>query len=157
MEPVSRVSKGMRWAEGCSRQWCRRQGEGEGVGAVSFCSDIVHLGSGFITGEVSESHSIVSDRLQPYGLYTVHEARILEWVLVPYSRGSSQPRDQTQVSHIQADSLPAEPQGKPKNTGMGSLSLLQRIFRTQESNRGLLRCRWILYQLSYQGSPQLVS
>ena len=35
----------------------------------------------------------------------------------------------------------------------GYLSLLQRIFLTQESNRGLLQCRWILYQLSYQGSP----
>ena len=45
-----------------------------------------------------------------------------------------------------------EPQGKPKNTGVGSLSLLQGIFPTQESNRGLLHCRWILYQLSYQGS-----
>ena len=33
-----------------------------------------------------------------------------------------------------ADSLPAEPQGKSKNTGVGSLSLLQRIFPTQESN-----------------------
>ena len=32
----------------------------------------------------------------------------------PFSRGSSQPRDRTQVSHIGADSLPAEPQGKPK-------------------------------------------
>jgi len=35
--------------------------------------------------------------------YTVHgilQARILEWVSVPLSRGSSQPRDQTQVSHI---------------------------------------------------------
>ena len=53
---------------------------------------------------------------------------------------------------LQADSLPAEPQGKPKNIGMGSLSLLQRIFPTQESNRGLLCCRWILYQQSYQGS-----
>ena len=35
---------------------------------------------------------------------------------------------------------------------MGSLSLLQWIFLTQESNQGLLHCRWILYQLSYQGS-----
>ena len=35
---------------------------------------------------------------------------------------------------------------------MGSLSLLQGIFPTQELNRGLLHCRWILYQLSYQGS-----
>ena len=35
--------------------------------------------------------------------YTVHEilqARILEWVAIPFSRGSSQPRDQTQVSCI---------------------------------------------------------
>ena len=54
---------------------------------------------------------------------------------------------------MQADSLPAEPQGKPKNTRVGSLSLLQWIFLTQESNWGLLHCRRILYQLSYQGSP----
>ena len=51
---------------------------------------------------------------------------------------------------LQADSLPAEPPGKPQNTGVGSLSLLQWIFLTQELNRGLLHCRWILYQLSYQ-------
>ena len=37
---------------------------------------------------------------------------------------------------LQADSLPAELQGKPKNTGVGSLSLLQWIFLTQESNWG---------------------
>ena len=37
-----------------------------------------------------------------------------------------------------------------QNTGVGSLSLLQRIFPTQELNWGLLHCRWILYQLSYQ-------
>ena len=71
----------------------------------------------------------------------------------PYSRGSSQPRGQTQVSRIAANSLPAEPQGKPKNIGVGSLSLLQWIFPAQELNRCLLYCRWILYQLSYQGSP----
>ena len=35
---------------------------------------------------------------------------------------------------------------------MGSLSLLQGIFSTQGSNPGLPYCRWILYQLSYQGS-----
>ena len=54
---------------------------------------------------------------------------------------------------FQADSLPAEPQGKPKTTGVGSLSLLQWIFPIQELNQGLLHCRRILYQLSYQGSP----
>ena len=53
---------------------------------------------------------------------------------------------------FQVDYLPSEPPGKPKTTGVGSLSLLQRIFPTQEPNQGLLHCRWILYQLSYQGS-----
>jgi len=37
---------------------------------------------------------------------------------------------------------------------VGSLSLLQGIFPTQGSNSGLLHCRWILYQLSHQGSYQ---
>ena len=37
---------------------------------------------------------------------------------------------------------------------MGSLSLLQGIFPTQELKQGLLHCRWTLYQLSYQGSPR---
>ena len=54
---------------------------------------------------------------------------------------------------LQVDSLPVEPQRKPKNTGVGSLSLLQGIFLTQESIWGLLHCKQILYQLSYQGSP----
>ena len=54
---------------------------------------------------------------------------------------------------LEADSLPAEPPGKPKNTGVGSLSLLQRIFPTWELNRDLLQGRQILYQLSYVGSP----
>ena len=83
------------------------------------------------------------------------QARILEWVAMPSSRGPSQPKDRTQVSHIAGNSLPAEPPGKPKNTGVGGLSHLQEIFSTQELSRGLLHCRWILYQLSYQGSPYL--
>ena len=41
---------------------------------------------------------------------------------------------------LQMDSLLSEPQGKPKNTGVGSLSLLQGIFPTQESNGSLLNC-----------------
>ena len=39
-----------------------------------------------------------------------------------------------------------------QNTGAGSLSLLQGIFPTQGSNPGLPHCRWILYQLSHQGT-----
>ena len=51
------------------------------------------------------------------------------------------------------DSLLSEPPVKPENTGVGSLSLLQGNFLSQELNWGLLHCRQILYQLSYQGSP----
>ena len=40
-----------------------------------------------------------------------------------------------------------------QNTGVDSLSLLQGIFPTQESNWALLHCWQTLYQLSYQGSP----
>ena len=48
---------------------------------------------------------------------------------------------------------PWNPPGQ--NTAMGSLSLLQRIFPTQRLNPGLMHCRWILYQLSHQGSPEV--
>ena len=44
-----------------------------------------------------------------------------------------------------------------KNTGVRCHFLLQGIFPTQESNPGLLHCRQVLYQLSYEGqSPQMV-
>ena len=43
-----------------------------------------------------------------------------------------------------------------QNTGVGSLSLLQGIFPNQGSNPGLLHCRWILNQLSHQGSPRIL-
>ena len=43
-----------------------------------------------------------------------------------------------------------------QNTGVGSLSLLQRIFPTQGSNSGLPHCRWILYQLSHEGSSRIL-
>ena len=42
-----------------------------------------------------------------------------------------------------------------KNTGVGSLSLLQGIFLTQRLNPGLLHCRQILYQLSHKGVAEL--
>ena len=46
----------------------------------------------------SESCSVLSDSFRPHGIL---QARILEWVLpFPFSRGSSQPRDRTQDTHI---------------------------------------------------------
>ena len=74
--------------------------------------------------------------------YTVHgilQARILEWVPFPCLGD------------------PPNLEIEPRSPGLrilelSSLSLLQRIFPTQELNWDLLHCRWILYQLSYQGS-----
>ena len=54
--------------------------------------------------------------------YTVHgilQARILEWVAFPFSRDWTNPGIEPRSPALQADSLPAEPQGKPKNTGVG--------------------------------------
>ena len=98
--------------------------------------------------KVAQSCPTLCDPMD-YTLHGILQARILEWVAFPFSRESSQLRSPT----LQADSLPAEPQGKPKNTGLGSLFLLQQIFPTQELNRGLLHCRRILCQLSYERSP----
>ena len=76
--------------------------------------------------------------------FTAHgilQTRILEWVAFPFSRRSSQPRIKPRSPALQVDSLPAEPQGKSKNTGVGILSIHQQIFPTQELNQGLLHCR----------------
>ena len=104
--------------------------------------------------------------------------RILEWVAISFSRGSSRPRDRIQVSCIVGRHYRLSHQERWKsklkvkvtqlcltlcvwlcspwnstgqNTGEGHLSLLQRIFPTQESNPGLPHCSRILYQLSHQG------
>ena len=107
------------------------------------------------------SHSVMSNSLWPNGL---EPTRLLwSWAFSrqEYWSGLScpppgdlrNPGIEPKFPALQADSLPYELPGKPKNTGMGNLSLLQGIFLTQESNQGLLHCRWILYQLSYQESP----
>ena len=96
------------------------------------------------------------DSLQPHGtIQSMEFSRPEYWSGEPFPSPGDLPNPGIKLRSptLQADSLPAEPQGKPKNTEAGSLSFLQRIFPTQESNQGLLLCRRILYQLSYQGSP----
>ena len=87
--------------------------------------------------------------------YTVHgilQARILEWVQFPSPGDLPNPGIKPRSPALHPDSLPTEPQGKTKNTGMGNSSLLQRIFLIQELTWGLLHCRWIFYQLSSKES-----
>ena len=122
----------------------------------------------------SERHSVVLSPLQPPGLYspwnspgqnirvgrgcteldTTEATQQQQQQQQPFPSPGDHPNPdfKPRSPTLQVDSLPAEPQGEPKNTGVGSLSLLQGIFLIQELNWGLLNCRQILYQLSYQGS-----
>ena len=91
--------------------------------------------------------------------YTIHgilQARILEWVNFSFSRGSSQTSHQTQFFLIAGWFFTSWATREAQHIGVGSLSLLQRIFLIQELNQGLLHHRQILYQLSHKGSPRLL-
>ena len=99
----------------------------------------------------------MSDSLQPHGLWPTR--LLCPWgffwqqywsgLPCPSPGDLPDPGIKPRSPTLQANSLPAEPQEKPKNSGIGSLSLLQGIFPTQEPNQGVLPCR----QLNYQGSP----
>ena len=82
------------------------------------------------------------------------QARRVELVAMPSSSDLPNPRVEPRFPALQADSLLSKPPGNPKNIGVSSLSLLQGNFPTQELIWGLLHCRWILNQLSYQRNPQ---
>ena len=97
----------------------------------------------FLPGESHGQRSLVG--YSPWGRKVSGTTEQLHF---HFSLSGIEPRYPT----LQVDSLPSEPPGKPMNTGVGSLFLLQGIFPTQESNQGLLHCRQILSQLSYQGS-----
>ena len=106
------------------------------------------------------SHSIMSNSLKPHGLQPTRLlcpwgfSRQEYWSGLPCPPPEDLPNPgiEPRSPALQEILYHLGHQGsKPKNTGVGSLSLLQGIFLTQESNQGLLRCMWILYQLSYQG------
>ena len=85
----------------------------------------------------SESHSVMSDSLQPHGLYSPWNSPGQNTRPFPSPGALPNPLIEPRSPALQVDSLPAEPPGKPKNTGVGSLSLLQQIFPTQDLNPGL--------------------
>ena len=113
------------------------------------------LNEGHLGKSESESHSIVSDSLWPHGL---QPSRLLcpwgfsrqeYWSALPCPPPGDVPNPGIKPRSPALQAHSSEPPGKPKNTGVGSLSLLQGNCLTQESNGGLLHCRQILYQLSY--------
>ena len=91
----------------------------------------------------------------PWTIQSIEFSRPEYWSGDPFPSPGDLPNPEIEPRFpaLQVNSSPAEPQGKPKNTGVGSLSLLHWIFLTQKSKQGLLHFRRILYQLSYQGSP----
>ena len=104
----------------------------------------------------SESHLVMSDSLQPHGLYSpwnssgqntgVGSLSLLQGIFPTQGLNPGLP-------HWRQIFLSVEPQGKPKNTEVGCHALLKWIFPTQGLNPGLPHCRQILYPLNHQGSP----
>ena len=66
-----------------------------------------------VTQPCSTLWDAMDSSLPGSSIYGILQARILEWVAMPFSRESSQARDWTQVFCIAADSLQSEPPGKP--------------------------------------------
>ena len=118
-EPPYTVSRNVHWCHPCEEQY--------GVSQKS---------KNKTTRKWSKSHSIMSDSLQPYGPYTPWNSpgQNTEWVAFPFSMDLPNPGIKPRSPTLQADSLPVEPPGKPKNTGVGSLSLLQQILLIQKLN-----------------------
>ena len=116
-------------------------------------------------------------------VHGILQARILEWVAIPFSRGSSQgshPGIEAGAPTLQEDSLLSDPPGEPRAPDVKlarscltlcnpmdytvhgilqaripewlAIPFSRGFFPTQGSNQGILHCRWILYQLSYEGS-----
>ena len=107
------------------------------------------------------SHWVMPDSCDPMDCWPPGSSvygfpRLEYWSALPFPSPGDLPNPGIELRFptLQVASWPSEPPGKPKNTRVGSLSLLQWIFPIQESNLGLLHCRRILYQLSYQGSPK---
>ena len=77
----------------------------------------------------SETHSVVSDSLQPHKLHSPWNSpdQNIGVVAFPFSRGLPNPEIEPGSSALQMDSLPAESQGKPKTFLVGYFSLLLRL------------------------------
>ena len=81
--------------------------------------------------KVSQSCLTLCDPMD-YTVHGIFQARILDWVDFPSPGDLPNPGIEPRSPSLQVDSLPVEPQGKSKNTGVGRLSLLQPIFPIQE-------------------------
>ena len=87
----------------------------------SICNEVMGLDAMKVKVTVSQSCPILCDTMD----YTVHgilQARILEWVAIPSLGVLSNPGTEPRFPALQADSLPAEPPGKPGCRDLGFLN-----------------------------------
>ena len=88
--------------------------------------------------------SVASDSVTPWTVahqaplfMGILQAGMLEWVAISFSSDLPNPGIKPWSPALQVDSSPSEPPGKPKNTRVDSLSLLQGNIPIQELNWGL--------------------
>ena len=109
------------------------------------CNKVIWGENWFLILIVNNSTWLLICSLPRSSVHGILQARILEWVAIPFSRGSSQPMIRTQVSCIEVDSLPPEPLGRPTdllvlqlNVESRELSLLtEKCTLTHPSNETL--------------------
>ena len=83
----------------CFREWGHRVKHDLTTKQQQMYSHLVAPSCLKVKVKVDQSCPTIFDPMD-YTVHGIFQARILEWVAFPFSRGSSQPRDQTQVSHI---------------------------------------------------------
>ena len=99
---------------------------------LTFCGTAWHMVK--VKVKVAQLCPAICDPMD-YTIHGILQARILKWVAFPFSRRPlPNPEIEPKSPTLQAAFWPAELQGKLQNTGMGSLSLFQWIFPTQELN-----------------------
>ena len=155
--PIFNVGRGNTWGPRRISNWpnTTKLASWTSQPAVQVESHWPHAATKQVKCGSSRSGCAVSINTHPPGLKDVGEqdaqylTHILHWLYV---------EDESESHLVVSNSLWSHglhsPWNSPgHNTRVGSLSLLQGIFPTQGSNPGLSHCRWILYQLSHQGSP----
>ena len=75
----------------------------------------------------SLSHCLTLCDPMDYTAHGILQARILDWIAIPFSRDLPNPEIEPRSPSLQVNSLPVEPQGKPKNTGVGDVKIRRQI------------------------------
>ena len=83
----------------------------------------------------------------PWTVHRILQARVLEWVAFPFSRGSSQSRDLTQVSCIAGRFFTSWVTGEGQDYWSGQPIPFPADLPNPGTKLGLLHCRWTLYQI----------